>query len=132
MFDDCQPVLINNLYGSLTVNTNDSSSCIKSRQWYFFYDYGYILLIRLINITHFISKSYIFKIYSIINKQETLVYDSSNATIVNNEIQFDAREKNSGILVELIPIKHKNIQQGSFIIDYAFRGKCNNLKASII
>lgn len=118
MFEHCQPLLINNLYGSLTINTDDRSSCIKPRQWYFFNDYGYTLLIRLINITQLISKSYIFKIYSIINKQKTLVYDSTNTIIVNNEIQIDVREKNSSILVELISIKRKNMQQASFVIDY--------------
>jgi hypothetical protein len=123
MFDHCQPVLINNLYGLLTINTTDSSLCIKPRQWYFFYDYGYKLLIRFINIAHLLSNSYIFKIYSIINKQKTLVYDSTNIKIVNNEIQFDINNKNSGVLIELISIKNKNIQQTSFIIDYVFRGK---------
>jgi hypothetical protein len=125
MFDHCQPVLINNLYGSLTINPNDNYSCIKPRQWYFFYDYGYTLLIRLINITYLLSNSYIFKIYSVLNQQKILVYDSTNVTIVNNEIQFDVKEKNSGVFIELIPIKNKNIPQTSFIIDYVFRGKIN-------
>ena len=123
MFDHCQPVFINNLYGSLTIDTNDSSSCVQPRKWYFFYEYGYFLLIRLINITHLLSNSYIFKIYSIINKQKTLVYDSTNVTNVNNEIQFDIKNKNSGVLLELIPIKHKPPESTSFIIDYVFRGK---------
>ncbi|CAF0742530.1 unnamed protein product [Rotaria sp. Silwood1] len=121
MFDHCQPVLVNNLYGSLTINTNDSFSCIKPRQWFFFYDYGYKLFIRFINITQLLSNLFIFKIYSIINKQKTLIYDSTNATFVNNEIQFDVNEKNSGILFELMPLDHKNLQQTSFIIDYVFR-----------
>ncbi|CAF0898822.1 unnamed protein product [Adineta steineri] len=121
MLDHCQPILINKLYGSLIINTNHSLKCLKPRQWLFFYDYGYTLLIRLINITHLLSKSYIFKIYSIINQQKTLVYDSTNKTIVNNEIQLDLREKNSGILLELISINQKNMQDTSFIIDYVFR-----------
>lgn len=127
MFDHCQPVLINNLYGSLTINTNENFQCIKPRQWYFFYDYGYTLLIRFINITYLLSNSYIFKIYSVLNKQKVLVYDSTNTTIVNNEIQFDVKEKNSGVFIELIPIKHKSIPSTSFIIDYVFRGKINLL-----
>ncbi|CAF0750634.1 unnamed protein product [Rotaria sordida] len=122
MFDHCQPVLVNNLYGSLIINTNDNSSCMKSRQWFFFYDYGYTLLIRLINITQLLSNSFIFKIYSIINNKKTLIYDSTNITFVNNEIQFDVNKKNSGVLFELISINNKNIQQQtSFIIDYVFR-----------
>jgi hypothetical protein len=123
MLDHCQPVLINNLYGLLKINTVDSSLCMKPRQWYFFYDYGYTLLIRFINIVHLLSNSYIFKIYSIINKEKTLLYDSTNITIINNEIQFDIKNKNSGILFELISIKNQNIQQTSFIIDYVFRSK---------
>jgi len=123
MFDHCQPVLINNLYGLLTINTTDSSLCLKPRQWYFFYDYGYTLLIRFINIAHLLSNSYIFKIYSIINKEKTLVYDSTNKKNVNNEIQFDINNQNSGLLIELISIKPNNLQQTSFIIDYVFRGK---------
>ncbi|CAF2585172.1 unnamed protein product [Rotaria sp. Silwood2] len=121
MFDHCQPVLVNNLYGSLRINTNDSVSCMKPKQWFFFYDYGYTLLIHFINITQLLSNSFIFKIYSTINKKKTLVYDSTNVTFVNNEIQFDVKEKNSGVLFELISINHKNIQQTSFIIDYVFR-----------
>jgi len=125
MFDQCQPVLINNLYGSLTINTTDSFFCIKPRQWYFFYDYGYTLLIRFLNIVHLLSNSYIFKIYSIINKKKILVYDSTNRTIVNNEIQFDIKNKDSGVLIELISMKNEHIQQTSFIIDYVFRSKNN-------
>ena len=123
MFDHCQPVIIDNLYGSLNINTKESSSCIKPRQWYFFYNYGYSLLIRFINITHLLSNSYVFKIYSDnINKSATLIYDSTNNTIANNEMQFDINSNNSGILVELIPINYKNMRQTSFIIDYVFRG----------
>jgi hypothetical protein len=125
MFDHCQPILINHLYGLLTINTTENSACLEARQWYFFYDYGYTLLIRLINIAHLLSNSYIFKIYSILNKQKTLVYDSTNKTIVNNEIQLDIKDQNSGVLVELISTKNSNIQQTSFLIDYVFRGKNN-------
>lgn len=123
MFDHCQPILINNLYGLLTINTTDHSLCVKSRQWYFFYDYGYSLLIRFINIAHLISNSYIFKIYSIINKEKILIYDSTNKTITNNDIQIDIKNSNSGVLFELITNKNQNIPQTSFIIDYVFRGK---------
>ena len=126
MLDLCQPVEINNLYGSLKINTNDSLACVNPRKWYFFYDYGYALFIRIINITQLLSNSFVFKIYSTTNKQNTLVYDSTNATVVNNAIQFDVNDKNSGVLVELVSISHKNIQPVSFIIDYAFRGKSNS------
>ncbi|UJR33265.1 hypothetical protein I4U23_020720 [Adineta vaga] len=121
MNNHCQPIFIDNLYGSLTINTNDSSSCIEPRQWIFFYDYGYTLLIRLINISYLLSQAYLVKTYSIINKQKTLIYDSTNITFRNNEIQLDIREKNSSVLVELISVKKINMQQTSFIIDYAFR-----------
>lgn len=132
MFDHCQPVLVNNLHGSLTVDTNDNSSCVHSRKWYFFYDYGYTLLIRFTNITNLLSNSFKFKIYSIINKQKTFLYDSTNATVVNNAIQFNVNDKNSGVLVELVSINHKNIQSTSFIIDYAFRGKSNSTYTYVI
>lgn len=123
MFDHCQPISINNLYGLLTINTTDSSSCIKPRQWYFFYDYGYTLLIRFINIAYLLSNSYILKIYSTKNKEKTLVYDSTNTSIVNNEIQLDIKTEYPGVWMELISIKNPNIQQTSFVIDYVFRGK---------
>jgi hypothetical protein len=126
MFDHCQPILINNLYGSLTVNINESLSCIKPRQWYFSYDYGYTLLIRFINISYLISNSYIFKIYSTRNKEKKLLYDSRNSTSVNNDIQFDFKDDKSSVLVELISANKRNIQQTSFIIDYVFRGKINS------
>ncbi|CAF3499563.1 unnamed protein product [Rotaria socialis] len=124
MLDLCQPIQVNNLYGSLKINTNDSLSCMNPRKWYFFYDYGYALFIRIINITQLLSNSFVFKIYSTTNKQNTLVYDSTNATIVNNEIQIDLNDKNSGgILVELMSSNHRNIEKTTFIIDYAFRVK---------
>jgi hypothetical protein len=132
MFNHCQPISIDNLYGLLTINTTDSSSCIKPRQWYFFYDYGYTLLIRFINIAHLLSNSYIFKIYSTKNQEKTLVYDSTNISIVNNEIQFDIKTEYPGVLVELISIKNENIQQTSFTIDYAFRGKKTHIENSTI
>lgn len=126
MRDRChQPIFINNLYGSLTINTNDNSSCRNLRKWYFFYDYGYALFIRILNITQLISNSFIFKIYSTINKQKTLLYDSKNMTIVNNQIQIDVKDENSGVLIELMSVNNKTLEHASFIIDYAFRGKFN-------
>ena len=118
----CQPVLINNLYGLLKINTTDSSSCLKSRQWYFFYEHGYTLLVHLINIAHLLSNSYVLKIYSIINNEKTLVYDVTNKTIVKNDIQMDIKDPNSGVLIELISMTNEAIPPTSFLIDYAFRG----------
>ncbi|CAF1640341.1 unnamed protein product [Adineta ricciae] len=121
MFDHCRPISIDNLYGSLTVNTNHSSLCPQPRQWIFFYDYGYTLFIRLINITQLLSQSYLIKIFSIVNQDKRLIYDSTNTTDVHNEIQFDIRENYSRVLIELISLKRISAQQTSFIIDYAFR-----------
>jgi hypothetical protein len=63
------------------------------------------------------------KIYSTKNKEKTLVYDSTNTSIVNNEIQLDIKTEYPGVWMELISIKNPNIQQTSFVIDYVFRGK---------
>jgi hypothetical protein len=128
MSNHCQPISINNLYGILTINTTDSLSCVQPRQWYFFYDYGYKLLIRFINIAHLLSNSYVFKIYSTKNQEKTLVYDSTNTSIVNHEIQLDIKTEYSGVLLELISIRNPNIQQTSFVIDYAFRGNITHGK----
>ena len=128
MFDHCQPVLIDNLYGSLTINTNHSSLCPQPRQWIFFYDYGYILFIRLINITQLLSQSYLLKIFSIVNQDKRLIYNLTNTADVHNEIQFDIRENYSSVLIELTSLKRISVQQTSFIIDYAFRGKGKNIR----
>ena len=123
MFNHCQPIFIDNLYGLLTINTTDSSRCFQPRQWYFFYDYGYILLIRLINTAHLISNAFVLKIFSTKNEQKTLIFDSSNTTLIDNELQFDMKTEKSGVWLELISMGKENLPPTSFVIDYAFRGK---------
>lgn len=125
MFNHCQPILINNLYGLLTINTTTSSTCLQSRQWYFFYDYGYTLLIRLINIVQLISNAFILKIYSTTtNGEKTLVFDSSKTTsLLDNDLQFDMKTDKSGVWLELISTRKGNLPETSFMIDYAFRSK---------
>lgn len=126
MFNHCQPIFINNLYGLLTINTTTSSTCLQSRQWYFFYDYGYTLLIRLINTAQLISNAFVLKIFSTRDEEKTLVFDSSNTTLLENDLQFDMKTDKSGVWMELISTKEENLPSTSFTIDYAFRGKKKN------
>ena len=125
MTNSCQPILINNLYGLLKINTTDYNPlCSNIRQWYFYSNYGYTLLLRLINLTSLITNSCLLKIYSIKNNDKFLVYDLESQTKVNNEFQLNFNESNSGILIELIFNENKtNSLSANFFIDYVFRGK---------
>ena len=121
MFDDCQTTFVNELSGSLAVSTEDTSSCRRTRQWYFFYDYGYTLLIRFVNITQVLSSTYMLKAYSMTDGHRTLLSDISNAARIDREVLIRTEDDRSGVLVELTSVEGR--QQASFTIDYIFRGK---------
>ena len=121
MFGDCQRTLVNQLSGSLVISTDDRSSCRRTRQWYFFYDYGYTLLIRFMNITQILSSTHMLRAYSMTDGHRTLLSDISNATSVDQEVLIQTEDDRSGLLVELTSVEGR--QHASFTIDYVFRGK---------
>ncbi|CAF0773815.1 unnamed protein product [Didymodactylos carnosus] len=108
------PIFVNSLTGSLVIHTADNYSGV--RKWYFFHDSGYVLFLRLINLTNLNPYVYTFNIYKGNTINDELVYSS----LLKSTNYLELNVKSSNALAELITAENST-QNVSFTIEYLFQ-----------
>jgi hypothetical protein len=118
----CQPVWTHQRYGSLIFRSDDpDQQCRTVRRWYLFHRQASKLVLQLTNPSDGTDRStYLFNIYSMVNKKPTILFDSITATAFNRPFELDLTENASPILLETVVLHRTQLTNHSISIDYTF------------